>query len=86
MAEAFALPEENMMSQRSKRELLEEIRPRYLKAKKSDKQTMLNQFVAATSCHRKYATRILKHGHPRRSGKKDGLPKVYQGEVVVALE
>ena len=86
MAEVIALPEENMMSQRSKRELLEEIRPRYLKAKKSEKKTMLDEFVAVTSYHRKYATRILKHGRPRRSGKKHGLPKVYQGEVVVALE
>lgn len=86
MAEAFALPEENMMSQRSKRELLEEIRPRYLKAKKSKKKTMLDEFVAATGYHRKYAIRILKHGRPRRSGKKHGLPKVYQGEVVMALE
>jgi hypothetical protein len=40
------LPEENMMSQRSKRELLEEIRPRYLKAKRSEKKIMLNEFVA----------------------------------------
>jgi hypothetical protein len=47
---------------------------------------MLDEFVAVTSYHRKYATRILKHGRPRRSGKKHGLPKVYQGEVVVALE
>jgi len=75
-----------MMSQRSKRELLEEIRPRYLKAKRSQKKTMLDEFVAVTSYHRKYATRILKHGRPRRSGKKHGFPKVYQGEVVVALE
>jgi hypothetical protein len=75
-----------MMSQRSKRELLEEIRPRYLKAKKSEKKTMLDEFVATTGYHRKYATRILKHGRPRRSGKKHGLAKVYQGEVVVALE
>lgn len=75
-----------MMSQRSKRELLEEIRPRYLKAKKSKKKTMLDEFVAATGYHRKYATRILKHGRPRRSNKKHGLPKIYQGEVVVALE
>jgi hypothetical protein len=37
-----------MMSQRSKRELLEEIRPRYLKAKKSKKKAMLDEFVAAT--------------------------------------
>jgi hypothetical protein len=75
-----------MMSQRSKRELLEEIRPRYLKAKKSKKQAMLDEFVAATGYHRKYAIRILKHGRPRRSNKKHGLLKVYQGEVVVALE
>ena len=75
-----------MMSQRSKRELLEEIRPRYLKAKKSKKKAMLDEFVAATGYHRKYAIRILKHGRPRRSGKKHGLPKIYQGEGVVALE
>jgi hypothetical protein len=75
-----------MMSQRSKRELLEEIRPRYLKAKRSEKKTMRDEFVAVTSYHRKYATRILKHGRPRQSGKKHGFPKVYQGEVVVALE
>jgi hypothetical protein len=40
-AEALAMPEEHMMSQRSKRELLEEIHPRYLKAKKSTKKIML---------------------------------------------
>ena len=75
-----------MMSQRSKRELLEEIRPRYLKSKRSEKETILDEFVAVTSYHRKYATRILKHGRPRQSGKKHGYHKVYQGEVVVALE
>jgi len=75
-----------MMSQRSKRELLEEIRPRYLKAKKVEKKTMLDEFTAATGYHRKYATRILKHGYPRQSGKKHGYHKVYQGDVVVALE
>jgi hypothetical protein len=80
------MPEENMMSQRSKRELLDEIRPRYLKAKKSKKKSMLDEFVAATGYHRKYAIRILKHGRPRRSNQKHGLPKIYQGEVVVALE
>ena len=75
-----------MMSQRSKRELLEEIRPRYLKAKRSEKATILDEFVAVTSYHRKYATRILKHGRPRQSGKKHGFHKIYQGEVMVALE
>ena len=37
-----------MMSQRSKRELTEAIRPRYLKANKSSKEQILNEFVAAT--------------------------------------
>jgi hypothetical protein len=74
-----------MMSQRSKRELLEEIRPRHLKAKRSQKKTMLDEFVAVTSYHRKYATWILKHDRPRRSGKKHGFPKVYQGEVALAI-
>ena len=49
-----------MMSQRSKRELSEEIRPRYLKAKRAEKKVMLDEFVAATGYHRKYATRILR--------------------------
>jgi uncharacterized protein YueI len=75
-----------MMSRGSKRELLEEIRPRYLKARKTEKVIILDEFVYATGYHRKYAIRILKHGHPRRSGKKHGIPKVYQGEVVVALK
>ena len=75
-----------MMSQRSKRELSEEISPRYLKAKKAEKKQILDEFIATTGYHRKYAIRLLKHGRPRRSNKKHGLPKVYQGEVVVALE
>jgi hypothetical protein len=80
------MPEENMMSQRSKRELFEEIRPRYLKAKRSEKKTILDEFVAVTSYHRKYASRILKHGRPRQSGKKHGFHRIYHGEVLVALE
>jgi hypothetical protein len=78
--------EGDMMSQHSKRELSEEIRPRYLKAKKAEKKQILDEFVFVTGYHRKYATRILKHGRPRRSTKKHGLPKIYQGEVVTALE
>src|SRR5258708_40043541 len=31
-------------------------------------------------------TRMLKHGRARRSAKRHGLPKVYEGEVVVVLE
>lgn len=75
-----------MMSQKSKRELLEAIRPRYLKAGRKGKKLILDEFTAATGYHRKYATRLLKHGRPRRSGKRHGLPKIYQGEVVRALK
>jgi hypothetical protein len=74
-----------MMSQRSKRELLQAIRPRYLKAKKAGKTRMLDEFVATTDYHRKYAIRLLKNGPGRKGRKQEGRRKVYQGEVVQAL-
>jgi len=72
-----------MMSQRSKRELLEKIRLRYLKAKRSEKETILDEFVAVTSYHRKYATRILKHGRTRQSGK---MPAWTHFQATILLE
>lgn len=74
------------MSHRSKRELLESVQPRYLKARKVEKQKMLDEFTAATGYHRKYALRLLKHGYPRRKGKPKGRQAMYRGEVVSALE
>lgn len=74
-----------MMSQRSKRELLDTIRPRYLKAKKSGKARILDEFVAATGYHRKYAIRVLKHGRKATGRRKKGRRKQYQGEVVAVL-
>ena len=74
-----------MMSQRSKKELTEAIRGRYLKANKAKKQQMLDEFVAATGYHRKYAIRLLRHGPGPRAMKKKGRPKKYEGEVVDAL-
>ena len=75
-----------MMSQRSKREMIVAIRPRYLKANKADKAQILDEFVATTGCHRQYAIRVLKHGPPPKGLKKPGRSKVYQGEVVQVLE
>jgi len=75
-----------MMSQRSKRELFEEVRPRYLKASKVEKQKILDEFTANTGYHRKYAVRILKHGYKRGPYKPKGRTAIYRGEVVVALE
>jgi hypothetical protein len=74
-----------MMSQRSKRELLEAVRPRYLKAKKVEKTRILDEFIASTGYHRKYAIRLLKQ-RPRPKGLKRGVrQKVYHGEVVDKL-
>lgn len=73
------------MTKNSKRELLVAIRPRYLKAGRAQKGLILDQFVAATGYHRKYAIHLLKNGSsrdPRRSRK--GQTK-YGPAVVQAL-
>ncbi len=75
-----------MMSQRSKREMIEAVRPRYLQANKAGKQQILDEFIATTGYHRKYAIRVLKHGPKPPGWKKPGRRKIYQGEVVPALE
>ena len=75
-----------MMSQRSKRELHAEVQARYLKANKSEKQTILNEFTVNTGYHRKYAIRVLKHGYKRRVHKPKGRKAIYRGAVVAALE
>lgn len=74
-----------MMSQRSKRELSDVVRPRYLKASKAGKIKILDEYVAATGFHRKYAIRVLKWGHKPKGLNKAGRRKVYQGGVVQAL-
>ena len=75
-----------MMSKHSKRELVEAVQPRYLKANKAVKRQIMDEFVAATGYHRKYANRLLKHGLKPRGYKRSGRRKVYQGEVVQVLE
>lgn len=78
-----------MMSLESKRELLETVRPRYLKASKVEKQKMLDEFSSATGYHRKYAIRVLKNprqGQKPFNRKSRGYPVVYRGETVQALE
>ena len=75
-----------MMSQRSKREMIAAIQPRYMQASKTEKKQILDEFVATTGYHRKYAIRVLKHGPLPKGRKKVGRHKVYQGEVVTVLE
>ena len=69
-----------MMSLKSKRELLEVVRPRYLKASKVEKRKILDEFTCATDCHRKHAIRVLKNQVqkcPRRKLK--GYKSIYRG-------
>ncbi len=76
-----------MMSLNSQRELLEVVRPRYLKAGKVEKQKILDEFTCATGYHRKHAIRVLKNQvqkHQKR--KRTGYKTIYRGEVVQALE
>jgi hypothetical protein len=75
-----------MMSHRSKKELIEAIRPRYLKASRKDKKQILDEFIAATRYHRKYAIRVLKHRPKQKALKKPGRQKIYIGAVIQALE
>ena len=73
------------MSQRSKREVLHRIRPRYLNANKVGKTRILDEYIGTTDYHCKYANQLLKKGPGPKSRKKKGHRKVYQGEVVQAL-
>jgi hypothetical protein len=75
-----------MMSQRSKREMIAAIRPRYWKANKTEKAQILDELIATTGYHRKYAIRVLKHSPKPKGLQKPGRRKVYQGAVVQALE
>jgi hypothetical protein len=74
------------MTKQGKRELLQSVRPRYLKANRQSKARILDEFTAATGYHRKYAIRLLRHGPKPKGLARRGRPKVYQGEVVTALE
>lgn len=75
------------MSLKSKQELLEVVRPRYLKAGKVEKQKILDEFTSATGYHRKHAIRVLKNRVPKsRRRKRTGYKTVYRGEVVESLE
>ena len=74
------------MSQRSKKEVLERIRARYLKASKAEKQIILDELTATTGYNRKYAIRILRHPKRSKGLKKAGRKQRYTGETIQILE
>lgn len=72
-----------MMSQKSKQELAEVLRPRYQKAGRSEKSRILDEFVATTGYHRKYAIQVLKHWPRRRARRPRQATAKYQAVVGV---
>lgn len=72
------------MSQHSKREIVQRLQPRYLKADRQGKTKILDEFVAVTGLHRKAAIRSLRR-QSVSSREYRGRRKVYTGSVVAAL-
>ncbi len=72
----------------SKHELAAEWRGRYWKASRKERGRLLDEFVATTGYHRKYANLLLRHGPPKGSTGPDrrGHPVVYGPAVLAALE
>src|SRR5687767_15568232 len=82
--------------QQSKRELAAAVQPRYLKAGRAEKTRLLDEFVASTGYHRRYALTLLRHGRfPSRdapgswvapvSVRRVGRPRSYSSVVVGEL-
>lgn len=73
-----------MMSQKSKRELLTELRPRYRRAGRVEKRRILDELVATLGYHRKYAIQVLNHT-PKPSSRRRVRRRQYDGQVAAAL-
>ena len=75
------------MTPQGRRELLAAVRPRYRQAPKAAKTRILDEFVANTGYHRKYAVRLLQHEEPakRPAQPRPGRPRIYTAEMDRAL-
>ena len=66
------------MSLKSRRELLAAVAPRYRKASATERSHILDEFVATTGYHRKYALSLLNHPLSKASPpKKRQRPRHY---------
>lgn len=73
------------MSRTAVSELVATLRPRYLRAGRSEKKRILDELVATTEYHRKHAITLLR-GRPKRGNpRRPALKRKYQGPVVVVL-
>src|SRR5438270_383250 len=75
-----------MMSQQSKRELVAEVGQRYIKAKRGEKQRLLDELVTTTGYHGKYVIGLLKRARSPVKGRKAGRKRQYGREGGEALE
>jgi len=73
------------MTREAKRQLIEQLRPRYIRATKKERSAILDTVVYATGYHRKYAISLLRHGYPRRVRRSRKRPRKYHQRVVNAL-
>ncbi len=71
--------------QQSKHELANALRVRYKNGTRREKSRLLDEFVATTGYHRKWATRLLCDGPPKPKGKGRGRPRKYSSVVVGTL-
>lgn len=71
--------------QQSKHELVTAVQRRYARAGRAEKGHILDEFVAVTGYHRKWAIELLRHGPPPARSGRGGRPRVYSAVVVGAL-
>ncbi len=71
--------------QQSKHELAAALQGRYVKARRKEKGRILDEFVAATGYHRKWALELLRQGPPPAGRGRGGRPRVYSAVGVGAL-
>jgi hypothetical protein len=71
--------------QQSKHDLVTAVQRRYARAGRVEKGQILDEFVAATGYHRKWAIGLLRHGPPPARAGCGGRPRVYSAVVVGAL-
>lgn len=70
------------MSQKAKKEYLEEIRKRYKLVDKNEKNKILDEFCTVCGYNRKYAIRLI-NGKQKRVKRKPGRPKIYDNENIM---
>jgi hypothetical protein len=69
----------------SRRELTKKVRDRYWRASKTEKIKILDEFVANTGYHRKYALALLHNRVPQHPSNGRRRKRIYTPDVVDAL-